>query len=737
MAEFRMDADYGASALDRGVQGLIGAPIDRIDGVAKVTGTAAYAAEHRPQGKLAYGFAITASVAVGAVKAIDKKAAEAMPGVIAIITDDPRLPRESHIIRAERMPANDGTLESYGQILGLAVAESFEAARAAAYAVKVDYVAVKGEYDTVAAAHKAQDPHPGAMLPNVVKGDVDAAMAEAPVTLDVTYTTPYHVHAAMEPHAAIAEWQGDELTLYGAIQIMRGFTPVLANSLGVPIEKIQVLSPYIGGGFGGKIGGPETLLAAIAAQQIGRPVKVQLTRQQLFHSVYGRSDTHQRIRLAATPEGKLTGIAQDSLVSQKTGLGFFEPVALGALSLYAGENRRFTTRIAKINVTPAGAVRAPGEAVGMMALETAMDEMAEKLGMDPIAFRKANEPERDPTSGAPFSTRRLIDCYDEGARRFGWDQRVATPGARREGDWLIGLGMATAARVNFLADSQARVRLTPEGHAEVETDMTDIGTGTYTILAQVAGEALGLPIAAVRVRLGDSRDPSGAGSGGSFGAASSTSSVLIACDAIVAELARRMGAEVAEMTLKDGHAIAGNRRVPLSELVGDAAIEEVGVLKPGGNSRSWSQGTYGAQFAEVAVHAVTGEVRVRRLLGVFDCGRVLNAKTARSQAIGGMIWGLGYALHEAAVLDPRTGAYVNRDLAEYHIPVNADVPQIEAYFIEEIDPHASPVGAKGLGELGISGVGAAVTNAVYNACGVRARDWPMTLDQILPGLPGV
>ena len=737
MAEFRMDADYGASALDRGVQGLLGAPVDRIDGVAKVTGAALYAAEHLPQGKLAYGFPITASVAVGAVKSLDKTEAEAMPGVIAVITEDPRLPRESHIIRAERMPTNDGTLESYGQILGLAVAESFEAARAAAYAVKVDYVAVKGEYDTRAAAHKAQDPHQGAMLPNIVKGDVDAAMAAAEVAIDVTYSTPYHVHAAMEPHAAIAEWQGDELTLYGSIQIMRGFTPVLANSLGVPIEKIHVLSPYIGGGFGGKIGGPETLLAAIAAQQIGRPVKVQFTRQQLFHAIYGRSDTHQRIRLGATADGRLTAIAQERLVSQKTGLGFFEPVALGALSLYAGANRRFTTRIAKINVTPAGAVRAPGEAVGMMALETAMDEMAEKLGMDPIAFRKANEPERDPTTGAPFSTRRLIDCYDEGARRFGWDQRRATPGARREGEWLIGLGMATAARVNFLADSQARVRLTPAGEAEIETDMTDIGTGTYTILAQVAGEALGLPLGAIRVRLGDSRDPAGAGSGGSFGAASSTSSVMIACDEIVAELARRLGTAPAEMTLKDGHAIAGNRRVPLSELVGDAPIEALGVLKPGANSRSWSQGTYGAQFAEVAVHGVTGEVRVRRLLGVFDCGRILNAKTARSQAIGGMIWGLGYALHEAAVLDPRTGAYVNRDLAEYHIPVNADVPQIEAYFIEEIDPHASPVGAKGLGELGISGVGAAVTNAVYNACGVRARDWPMTLDQILPGLPGV
>jgi len=737
MSEFTMDADFGRHALTRSVQGILGRGIDRIDGVAKVTGAARYAAEQVPQGKLAYGYAITATVAVGAVRSVDTSAAAAMPGVLAIITDDPRIPSESHIIRAAQHPRHDGTLESYGQIIGIVVADSFEVARDAAHAVRIDYVQAKGKFDTLANQGSAQDPHQGAMLPNIVIGDVDAAIATAPVSVDVTYSTPYHVHAAMEPHAAIAEWDGDRLTLYGAIQIMRGFTPVLANSLGLPVENIHVLSPYIGGGFGGKIGGPETVLAAIAAQKVGRPVKVALTRQQLFHSVYGRSDTHQRVRLAATPDGVLTAMAQDSIVSQKTGLAFFEPVALGALSLYAAPARQFTTKIVKLNVTAAGAVRAPGEAVGMMALETAMDELAEALRMDPIVFRKVNEPATDPTSGKPFSTRRLIDCYDEGARRFGWDARAATPGQRREGDWLIGLGMATAARVNFLADSVARVRLTPAGVAEVETDMTDIGTGTYTILAQIAAEALGLPIEHVRVALGNSNHPDGAGSGGSFGAASSGSSVLLACEDIIAELATRMGATPNDMTLKDGHAIAGNRRVSIGELVGAAPIEAIGAIHPGKNSRAYSQGTYGAQFAEVAVHAVTGEVRVRRLMGVFDCGRILNAKTARSQAIGGMIWGLGYALHEAAILDPRTGAYVNRDLGEYHIPVNADVPQIEAYFIEEIDEHASPVGAKGLGELGISGVGAAITNAVYNACGVRVRDWPMTLDQILPHLPPV
>ncbi len=737
MTQHKMDADYGASALDRGVQGVLGKGIDRTDGIAKVTGAAIYAAEHKPRGKLAYGYAVTAPIAVGTIRSVDAEAARAMPGVLTVITDDPRLPSESPNIGAETAPRFDGVVESYGQIVALVVAESFEEARAAAMAVTIDAVPQKGKFDTMAHVDSARPPHEGAMLPDAIKGDVDAAMAAGEVTLDISYSTPYQVHASMEPHAATAEWDGDNLTLYGSIQIFRAARPLLAKSLGIDIDRVRMLSPYIGGGFGGKVGGPEIVLAAMGAQAVGRPVRVALTRQQLFHSIFGRSDTHQRIRLAAGHDGKLTAMAQDSVVSQKVGVQFFEPVALGAISLYAAPARQFTTRIVKLNVTRAGAVRAPGEAVGMMALEAAMDEMAEQLGLDPIDFRKLNEPEVDPMKGVPFSTRRLTDCLDEGAKRFGWERRVATPGSVREGEWLIGMGMATAARVNFLAPSDARVRLTPEGNAIVETDMTDIGTGTYTILAQIAGEMLGLPIDRVSVALGDSDFPSGAGSGGSFGAASSGSSVQLACDDIVAELARRMDAKPADMTLKDGHAIAGNRRVPIAELVGDAPIEATGGIRPGSNSRSFSQATHGAQFAEVAVNAVTGEVRVRRMLGVFDCGRILNAKTARSQAIGGMIWGIGYALHEDAVLDRRSGSYVNRDLGEYHIPVNADVPQIEAYFIEEIDTHASPVGAKGIGELGISGAGAAITNAIYNATGVRVRDWPMTLDQILPGLPPV
>jgi xanthine dehydrogenase YagR molybdenum-binding subunit len=338
-------------------------------------------------------------------------------------------------------------------------------------------------------------------------------------------------------------------------------------------------------------------------------------------------------------------------------------------------------------------------------------------------------------TGAPFSTRGLTECLDLGAKRFGWELRDPTPGSVRDGEWLIGMGVAAAVRINLLIDSEARVRLGSDGRATIETDMTDIGTGTYTILAQIAGEALGLPVHCIDVNLGDTDLPTGAGSGGSFGAASAGSSVALACEEIVAELAKRMGAKPADMTLKDGHAIAGNRRVPLAELVGDVPLVAHGKISQGKNATKFSQAAHGAQFAEVAVNAVTGETRVRRMLGVFDAGRILNAKTARSQAIGGMIWGIGYALMEEAVLDTRFGNFVNHDLGEYHVPTNADVPHIDVAFVEQHDHHANPLGIKGLGELSISGAGAAVTNAIYNACGVRVRDFPMTLDKILPGLP--
>ena len=420
MTEYRMDTAHEGLALDRGVQGVLGQPIDRKDGPAKVAGAATYAAEFAFDRPIAYGVAITVAAAKGRVTRIDTGAAERLPGVLAIITDDPRLPRESPLIRAEMMNRVTGTFESYGEIVGVTFADSFEAARDAALAVDVVHVAEDGDYALMANAGAASGPPEDAMLPDVVKGDLDAAMASADAAIDVTYDTPRQVHAAMEPHAAMADWDGDTLTLYGSIQLFGFAQGMIAKSLDLAPDKLRIISHYIGGGFGGKIGGPETVLAAIGAQQLGRPCKVSLTRQQLFHSVYGRSDTQQRLRLAANSDGTLTGIGQDSHVSQKAGGGFFEPVALGSIGLYAAPARRFTTKIVTLNLTPTGAVRAPGEAVGMIGLECAMDELAEKLGIDPLELRRRNEPDVDPTSGKPFSSRRLLDCFDEGAKAFGW-----------------------------------------------------------------------------------------------------------------------------------------------------------------------------------------------------------------------------------------------------------------------------------------------------------------------------
>ena len=445
----------------------------------------------------------------------------------------------------------------------------------------------------------------------------------------------------------------------------------------------------------------------------------------------------QRIRLGAGADGRLTAIAHESVAAQNDDSSFLEPVPFGTLPLYRGEVRHFRTDLVRLDLPATGAVRAPGEAIGSFAVEGAMDELAERLGINPLELRRRNEPEVDPLSGKPFSTRELLACYTDGARRFGWPETLPAPGSVREGEWLIGVGMAASLRGNFTVNAQARVRLETDGRATVECDMTDIGTGTYTILAQTAGEMLGLPVDRVEVRLGDTDLPPTAGSGGSFGAGSSASAVALACEDILVELARRMNASPEELSLKDGCVSAGGREVSLAELTRGEAIVAMGKTGPGKQSRATSQASHGAQFAEVAVNAVTGEVRVRRMVGVFDIGRVLNAKTARSQIVGGMVWGISYALMEHAVIDTRNGAFVTPDFGEYHVATSADVPPIEVGFIEEIDDHANPVGAKGVGELGISGAGAAVMNAVYNACGVRVYDLPITPDKLLAGLPAV
>lgn len=720
-------------ALDRSVQGVLGEAVDRVDGPAKVTGGARYAYEFDLPGT-AYGYVIGATIGHGRVTRIDAEAARAAPGVIAVLVDDPRLPSDTSNGKDDEMRAFSRDVRFFGQSLGIVVADSFEAARAAAALVEVDYAVEAGRF-AADFDHDVEAKPAAAFVRDVDIGDIDAALAGSAAVIDSTFETPMHLPAAMEPHATTASWDGDRLTIRSSLQMVAGSQKTVAATLGIDPDKVRVIATYVGGGFGGKTGvGVEVVLAAIAAQEVGRPVKVALARRQTGQLVHHRSPTRQRLRVGADAGGRITAIAQEGIAAQNDWRGFIEPIPFGSIPLYAGPARRFTTSVVRVDLPASGAVRAPGEAIGSWPIESAIDELAVELGIDPVALRILNEPAADPTTGKPFSTRRLVDCYREGARRFGWDGSDRTPGTRREGEWLIGTGMAAAFRGNFSVRASAKVRLTPEGRAEIETDLPDIGTGTYTIVAQVAAELLGLPIEAVDVRLGDSTYPVTAGAGGSFGAGSAASAVALACEELIDTLAQRMDSTPSDMTLKDGHAIAGNRRVPIGDLARDG-LEALGKTAPGSFVSGYSQASHGAQFAEVAVNAVTGEVRVRRMLGVFDCGRVLNRKTARSQLLGGMIWGIGSALHEDAVVDGSTGQFVNPDFGEYHIAVHADAPRIEVHFIEEADDVANPIGAKAVGELGISGAGAAVTNAIWHATGYRARHWPVTVDRLLTALP--
>ena len=729
-----MDRAYRPAGLDHAEQGVLGKPIARVEGPAKVSGAAVYAYEQAPA-HTAYAAIVGAPVGSGRVTRVDASAAEALPGVIAVIHGDPRMPAGGANSRAMPKLGTD-LIFYYGQPVAIVVAEDQAIAREAAALVQVDCAPGRDRFDSRAVP--VERDHGIGFLPSIDKGDLDATLAASEIVLDERYTTPIHFPAALEPHATTAWWDGDKLVVKSSNQVIGAARTTIATALGIDADRVRVLAPFVGGGFGGKTGvGPEVVLAAIAAERIGRPVKIALPRRDTAYLVHHRSDTVQRIRIGCDADGRIAAFAHESVAAQNDDGEFLEPVPFGSLPLYAGEVRRFRTDLARVDLPATGAVRAPGEAIGTFAVEGAMDELAERLGLDPIDLRRRNEPDTDPLSGKPFSTRRMLDCYDEGARRFGWPTTLPAPGSVRDGDWLIGIGMAASLRGNFTVNAQARVRLEADGRAVVETDMTDIGTGTYTILAQVAGEMLGLPIDRVEVRLGDTDLPPSAGSGGSFGAGSAGSAVVLACEEILAALALRMNAAPEDLRLKDGCVTVAGRSVPLADLLRGETLAAIGKTAPGAESKRTSQASHGAQFVEVAVNRVSGEIRVRRMVGVFDVGRVLNAKTAANQIIGGMVWGIAYALSEDAVIDTRSGHFVNPDFGEYHVAVNADVPQIEVHFIEEVDTSANPVGAKGVGELGISGAGAAVVNAIYNATGVRVRDMPVTLDKLLAGLPAV
>ncbi|MGN5374134.1 MAG: xanthine dehydrogenase [Sphingomonas hengshuiensis] len=717
----------GANATD--TLRVLGRPTDRIEGPLKVSGRATYAAEFDIPGTV-HGVVVGTTIATGRIVSIDVGDALAVPGVLGVVTHENAGKLgigDDHKVSMLAGPRVD----HLGQAAALVVAEGFEIARAAARLVRIDYAANDGAFDLAKAARA------GAEKPfrSNGHGGFDRAFADAPVQVDATYTTPDHAHAMMEPYASIAAWEGDRLTLWTANQMVDWAARDMAKILGMPRESVRIIAHHIGGGFGGKLWvRADAVLAAVAARQLGRPVKVVLTRHQMFNNTTHRSSTIQRLRLGADRGGRLQAIAHESWSGDLPG-GSPEGAGAQTRQLYAAPNRRVVEWLAELNLPESSAMRAPGEAVGMMAIEAAMDELAERLSIDPVELRILNDTQVDPEQPERrFSHRDLVGCLREGAERFGWSARSATRGQRRDGRWLIGMGMAAAYRGNMVVRSAARVALAGDGQVTVTTDMTDIGTGSYTILAQTAAEMLGVDLDRVTVRLGDSNYPVSAGSGGQFGANSSTAGVYAACVGLRDRIAEAVGFEAATARFADGRIWSGNKSVALGEAAGGAGIEVEDRIEFGDLTKRFVQATFGAHFVETGVDADTGEIRVRRMLGVFAAGRILNPKAARSQILGAMTMGVGAALTEELVVDPRMGGFINHDLAEYHVPTHADIPHQEVVFLDEEDPYSSPMKAKGVGELGICGVGAAVANAVYNATGVRVRDYPITLDKVLAGL---
>jgi xanthine dehydrogenase YagR molybdenum-binding subunit len=714
---------------------IVGQPVDRIDGPLKTTGTARYAYErHDVVSNPAYGYVVGSAIAKGRITSIDLTAAKRSPGVLAIVT-------AANAGKLGKGKYNTAVLlggpdiQHYQQAIALVVAETFEQARAAAQLVRVDYARAKGAFDLASAKDSAVMPKKEED-PDSAVGDFAGAFAAAPVQLDATYTTPDQAHAMMEPHASIAAWEGDSLTLWTSNQMIDWSRTDVAATLGMPKEKVRLVSPFIGGGFGGKLWvRADAVLAALGARAARRPVKVALTRPLMFNNTPHRPATIQRIRIGATEDGKITAIGHESWSGDLPD-GKPENAVQQTRLLYAGANRMTATRLAVLDLAEGNAMRAPGEAPGLMALEIAMDEMAEKLGIDPVELRVRNDTQVDPEKPErPFSQRRFVECLRKGADRFGWNARSAKPGTKREGRWLVGMGVAAAFRNNLLTKSAARVRLDSQGIVTVETDMTDIGTGSYTIIGQTAAEMMGVPLDKVVVRLGDSAFPVSAGSGGQWGANNSTSGVYAACVKLREAVTQKLGITSSDAVFADGMVRSGTRSVPLAEAAGANGLVAEDGIEYGDLDKKYQQSTFGAHFVEVGVDSATGEIRVRRMLAVCAAGRILNPKSARSQVIGAMTMGVGAALMEDLVIDKRLGFFVNHDLAGYEVPVHADIPHQEVIFLDETDPISSPMKAKGVGELGICGVGAAVANAIYNATNVRVRDYPITLDKLLARLP--
>jgi xanthine dehydrogenase YagR molybdenum-binding subunit len=742
--------DYAApNPISRNRSGIIGRAVDRYEGPLKVSGTAPYAYEVETPSAPAYGVVIGAEIGRGRVSAVDDRAARAALGVKLVWHAFSPPPGQSEA-GARSYVGVGGVIEPvfstpnvafFGRPVAFVAADTLENAQGAADLIAVCYEEAAGDFTFDPDVTEAVDGESRV-------GDFEAAFAAAPIQLDEIYSTPIENHCQMEPCATTAWWEDDRLTIHTSVQMIKPPQHLLAAAFKIPNSQVHLLSRYIGGGFGGKGSTYEDgELAAFAAKALGQPVRIAFTRQQMFNATVHRPATVQRVRLGATADGRLTAFALQADTHYARGAPFVERAANFSRGLYAAPNRLTGHAIQELDIAVASAMRAPGEATGMLSLECAMDQLAEQLGLDPIELRIRNEAETHPETGQPHSARQLVECMTDGAKRFGWDKRKVEPGQVRDGEWLVGMGMAAAIRGNFLLPAKASIRVEADGRVIVRQGMTDIGTGSYTIIAQIAAETMGVPIEQVVVEIGDSGFAPAPGSGGQFGAASAGSAVyeggmqmrkLLAGMAAADPASPLHGAAPGEIDFRDGLITASNRSETLGALVSrlaPAGVEVVGDSTPVAESRTFSQHAYGAHFAEVGVNVVSGEVRLRRMLGAFACGRILNAKTARSQITGGMIWGVGQALTETNAVDPRYGSLIGQDLGGYLVPVHADIVDLDAYFLPEVDDKANPLGIKGVGEVGICGAGAAVANAVYNACGARIRDYPITPDKLLPFLP--
>ncbi len=741
----------GPDPVLRAQHGVIGAPVSRLDGALKVQGEARFAGEYVMEG-MVYATLRYSTVARGRIASLDTDAAEGAPGVALVMTYRNAPPMEPPPLfltaplaaGGSSLPVmQDDSIHWNGEPVAVVLAETQEQADAAASLIEVTYESSAPRSFAEAKAHPRTPDSLVGQPVQVAIGDAEAALDDAPHCVDLSFLTPRHNHNAIEPHAVTLGWDGEELIVHDASQGVSLHAWTLAQIFGIDESLVHVTSPYVGGGFGGKTLWSHQVLGAAAAKLAGRPVRVTLSREGVYRLAGGRTNTEQRVAIGADAEGRFTALIHTGISAITPHNALAEQFTFPARHLYATANLKTDQQVADMDMLPNSFMRAPGESVGTFALESAIDELAGVIGLDPIELRLRNEPDEDPSTGLPFSSRHLVEAWRAGAERFGWTQRTE-PGTRRDGEWRIGMGCATATYPYLrIPGASARITLDRVGHATVEVPAADMGMGTSTTQTIVTAERLGLPLERVTVAHGDSRFPGSLLAGGSSQTATIGGAVIAAHRALIEELLALTSDDspLAGLTPDE----VGGRDEGLCELADPdrwesytsilqrASRDELSVVAGAADPaemEAYSMHSFGAVFCELRVSAVTGETRVDRILGSYDCGRILNPKTAASQFRGGIIMGIGLALMEDTGFDERTGRIMNPSLAEYHMPVHMDVPDIDVMWTDIPDPHA-PMGAHGIGEIGITGVGAAVANAVYNATGRRVRDLPITLDKVL------